>query len=166
MQMIEDTCDWLVQIQLSSTGNWSSITECINEDELVQLCHGAPGILPLLLRMHELTGKMQYWLSCQKAIDCIWRYGTLLKGACVCHGTSGNLYSFLLMSRATTSSTDQQRYKNMAKVFAIRTIQLTKSHQPNYTLFEGIAGVLIGLHAVKDFLNNKGQIHIPGLDLF
>ena len=53
------TVKWLAQLQLPS-GNWpSSLGSSLSSDRLVQWCHGAPGVVPLLLLAHKVRQLLQ-----------------------------------------------------------------------------------------------------------
>lgn len=71
--------------------------------ELVQLCHGVPGLLILLaaaLKQENLT-RAQWDPSWDQAIylgsQRIWEEGLLSKGGSLCHGVSGNAWAWLLL---------------------------------------------------------------------
>jgi hypothetical protein len=74
--------------------------------ELVQLCHGSPGILILLataLKNQTLTRK--YWSpewdeAIDLATDRIWEEGILSKGGSLCHGIAGNGWPWLMLHDA------------------------------------------------------------------
>lgn len=158
----DKTCQWLLKQQLP-TGNFPSHEG--KEDLLVQFCHGAPGAFPLLLRMYQITGKKEYLESCKQACDCIWKYGVLRKGACICHGTAGNLYVFLHMYSAFPDT----KYCKMAIYFALKameSVELGVTYKKN--LYEGSSGVLIALWNVRQALQHKNvplKLHFPAFDL-
>ncbi len=69
---------------------------------LVQICHGAPGLLLLLAAAQGIPGLEKYqspdWdeairLGSQR----IWEEGLLSKGAGLCHGIAGNAWPWLLL---------------------------------------------------------------------
>ncbi|VDP72266.1 unnamed protein product [Schistosoma mattheei] len=54
-QLILPTVDWMSQLQIIS-GNWpSSLGDSLNRDVLVHWCHGATGVIPLMLSAHKIT---------------------------------------------------------------------------------------------------------------
>ncbi|KAF2666782.1 hypothetical protein BT63DRAFT_427196 [Microthyrium microscopicum] len=69
---------------------------------LVQLCHGAPGLL-YLLAVAALHGKVNksytpLWLKAIRlASNKVWEEGILSKGGSLCHGLAGNAWAFLLL---------------------------------------------------------------------
>ena len=80
---------------------------------LMQICHGAPGLLLLLgaTRHHEqLSGhKTPEWdEAIQRCTERVWDEGLLSKGGGLCHGIAGNAWPWLILAAdafAQTSST-------------------------------------------------------------
>ncbi|KAJ5157368.1 uncharacterized protein N7482_008468 [Penicillium canariense] len=74
--------------------------------ELVQFCHGSPGILILLgtaLQNEQLT--RDYWhptwdQAIYQATCRTWEEGILSKGGSLCHGISGNAWPWLMLHNA------------------------------------------------------------------
>jgi hypothetical protein len=73
------------------SGNWpSSIPP--GKDRLVQVCHGAPGVVISLLSIRKFFPKLEGRIDSAivKARECIQERGLLTKEPCLCHGISGN----------------------------------------------------------------------------
>jgi len=73
------------------SGNWpSSIPP--GRDRLVQVCHGAPGVVISLLSIKKYFPKLESKIDTAivKARECIQERGLLTKEPCLCHGISGN----------------------------------------------------------------------------
>lgn len=89
---------FLISIQLPS-GNFPSSIKRLKEDSLVQMCHGAPGVVQALLKGTEVfpTDPISESLfdAAIKAGELVWQRGLLKKGFGLCHGISGNGYTFL-----------------------------------------------------------------------
>ncbi|EUB55384.1 LanC-like protein [Echinococcus granulosus] len=101
---------WLARLQLSS-GNWpSSLGSSIGQDRLVQWCHGAPGIVPLLLCAYKLTGEEDYLKRAERGGEVIWERGLLTKGCGLCHGSAGSGYALLSLYQHTGNT----KYLQMA----------------------------------------------------
>lgn len=71
-----------------------------NNYQLVQFCHGAPGVVTPLLHccnlFPEQSDKMNLKQHIADLFEHIWRYGVLKKGFYgLCHGVSGNAYQFI-----------------------------------------------------------------------
>jgi lantibiotic modifying enzyme len=110
-----DTTEWLLRAASLSSDNFNSSFGS-NSDCLVQFCHGAPGIVLLAVQMlGHLTFLMdqmieqferivalrkKLWSTVYNALErCIWQRGLLRKEMGLCHGISGNGYTFLFMER-------------------------------------------------------------------
>jgi len=73
------------------SGNWpSSIPP--GKDRLVQVCHGAPGVIISLLSIRQFFPKLQDKIdrAISRGRDCVLERGLLTKEPCLCHGISGN----------------------------------------------------------------------------
>ncbi|KAF2460043.1 hypothetical protein BDY21DRAFT_337265 [Lineolata rhizophorae] len=73
------------------SGNWpSSIPP--GKDRLVQVCHGAPGVIISLESIKQffpnLTGRIE--TAIRRGRECVLERGLLTKEPCLCHGISGN----------------------------------------------------------------------------
>jgi len=69
------------------SGNWPSSVPP-EKDKLVQLCHGAPGVIVSLKSIEAyfpaLKDKIDKAIT--KGRECIWERGLLTKEPCICHG--------------------------------------------------------------------------------
>jgi len=137
--LIKPTLDWLVT-ETYPSGNFLS-SQGSETDRLVQWCHGAPGFVHLLLRAHTVYKDENYLNLATKCCDIIWERGLLSKGYSICHGVSGNAYSFL----ALFQNTQKEKHLYRAVCFAEWCLKYPKhqSVQPDrpLSLYEGIAGV-------------------------
>ncbi|KAF1989745.1 hypothetical protein K402DRAFT_390716 [Aulographum hederae CBS 113979] len=72
-------------------GNWPSSIPA-GKDRLVQICHGAPGIVASLESIREHFPKLRERIegAIRKGRECIRERGLLTKEPCLCHGISGN----------------------------------------------------------------------------
>ena len=68
-----------------------------DKDRLVHWCHGAPGVVHLMLLAHQVWGSDtdKYLVAARRAGELTWQRGLLKKGPGLCHGVSGNGYAFL-----------------------------------------------------------------------
>ncbi|WEW55847.1 hypothetical protein PRK78_001280 [Emydomyces testavorans] len=70
---------------------------------LVQICHGAPGLLILLSNARKNAAfSASYWRpewdeAIRLASDKVWEQGVLYKGGSLCHGMAGNAWPFLML---------------------------------------------------------------------
>ncbi|KTF90990.1 hypothetical protein cypCar_00033408, partial [Cyprinus carpio] len=82
------------------SGNYPSSLS--NEtDRLVHWCHGAPGVLHMLIMAHKVFRDEKYLRDAAECGEVIWQRGLLRKGYGLCHGTAGNGYAFLSLYHAT-----------------------------------------------------------------
>ena len=99
--------------QVFPSGNFPSQPRS-QSDKLVQWCHGASGIIPLLTRVHRLLSQRQeghhsttslslvrITSTAAAAGEAVWRRGLLRKGPGVCHGIGSGMYAFLALYRMT-----------------------------------------------------------------
>jgi lantibiotic modifying enzyme len=133
-------------------------------DNLVQWCHGAPGLILLLVKAYEVFDKIDYLhQAVDIALKVVWPRGLLRKGMGLCHGISGNAYSFLALYRVLNTlkhrggdikdeEIDIWLYRSW------RFVEFAYQHQQElhrvpdhpYSLFEGLGGfccLLIDLKA-------------------
>lgn len=121
--------------------------------ELVQFCHGSPGILLLLgtaLSNDELT--RAYWHptwdeTLYQATCRTWEEGILSKGGSLCHGISGNAWPWLLLHDAfeyhSNSIDDARReYFQRTQESAEPDGNFTQKLTPNFFLSRALAFML------------------------
>ncbi len=151
--------------QDDNLANWKLCTKPNIDKLLVQWCHGAAGIVTAMARTPQDDSQYSKLLDrlLQKTGELVWQAGPLVKGANICHGTSGNGYALLYLYRRTGDSMWLER----ARLFAMHAIeQCQKARlvygQGRYTLWTGDAGLAIYLYHC---LHPK-EAAIPGLDLF
>jgi lantibiotic modifying enzyme len=128
---------------------------------LVQVCHGAPGMILCLADLPcgedpDLDRLMV------KGGELIWKAGPLAKGSNLCHGTAGNGYAFLKLYRRT----GEERWLDRARAFAMHAITQSESHaaryeQLRYSLWTGDLGLAIYLW---DCI--CGDAKFPTMDIF
>jgi hypothetical protein len=101
LQLVKDTIDQLLRTRFPSGNLPSSVGS--DTDRLVHWCHGAPGLVPLLLEAHAAFGEPAYLAAAADAARVVRERGLLRKGFGLCHGTSGNGLALLALHRATPS---------------------------------------------------------------
>ena len=144
--------------------NWVAVFEESDRTktpELIQHCHGAPGIVTALSKLPRgIDTRFDELL--EKGGELTWHAGPLKKGANLCHGTAGNGYAFLKLYRRTENDLWLER----ARAFAMNAIdqyRLSKEiyHQGRYTLWTGDLGTAVYLW---DCIN--GEANFPTIDVF
>ena len=144
-------------------GNFPS---CVgnNEGTLVQLRHGAPGVIVFMSEVENVSLSV---MRC--AADCVWNAGLLTKGVGLFHGVSGNAFALL----AVFQKTGEQRWLNMAHSFARFAVDrcqtafsdlVMESNQP-FGLVNGIGGLICLLGGLKYIMeaptNRRKMVRLP-----
>jgi lantibiotic modifying enzyme len=129
--------------------------------DLIQWCHGPVGPVMLLCLAYKMFGTSSFLEVARLCSDAIWREGFLTKGPGLCHGISGNAYTFLTMYRATKETL----YLNRALQFALACSDEKYSKflgTPDHpqSLYEGEAGMVCLL---ADLLHPE-QSYYPGYE--
>jgi hypothetical protein len=112
---------------------------------LVQICHGAPGVVCALRDVPVgVSSTLERLLV--EAGELTWRAGPLRKGPGLCHGTAGNGYAFLELHRRTGDAFWLER----ARRFAMHALVQTRAHRSAYgharfTLWTGDPGIALYL---------------------
>lgn len=133
-------------------------------DNLVQWCHGAPGLILLLVKAYEVFDEADYLKQAVNiSLNVVWSRGLLRKGMGLCHGISGNTYSFLAVYRGLNTFKERggdvqdedidiwlyRSWKFVEFVFQHQQ-ELHRTPDHPYSLFEGLGGfccLLIDLKA-------------------
>ncbi|XP_058520933.1 glutathione S-transferase LANCL1 isoform X2 [Ochotona princeps] len=97
--LVKPSVDYVCQLKFPS-GNYPP---CVGDsrDLLVHWCHGAPGVIYMLIQAYKVFKEEQYLIDAYQCTDVIWQYGLLKKGYGLCHGAAGNAYAFLTLYNLT-----------------------------------------------------------------
>ncbi|KAG8036214.1 hypothetical protein G9C98_004794 [Cotesia typhae] len=132
------------------TGNFPSSVGS-NSDKLVHWCHGAPSMTMLFTLAHEIFGREDYLEIAKDCGEVIWCRGILKKGSGICHGVSGNAYTFLCLYQKTKELKHLYRACKFAEwCFDYEKHQYRIPDRP-YSLFE----VLIMSPRIKAFVSQR-----------
>lgn len=138
--LIRPSVDYVQRLQFPSGNYPSSLGN--DTDRLVHWCHGAPGIIHMLVLAYKEFKDEKYLESAGRCGDIIWKYGLLKKGYGLCHGPAGNAYAFLELYKATKD----EKHLHRACKFAEWCLDFGKHgcSEPSrpYSLFEGSAGTV------------------------
>ncbi|KAM6953279.1 lanC-like protein 2 [Aplochiton taeniatus] len=123
------------------SGNYPSSLS--NEtDRLVHWCHGAPGVVHMLIMAHKVFKEEKYLRDAQECGEVVWQRGLLRKGYGICHGTAGNAYTFLALYQLS----QEKKYLYRACKFAEWCMDYgthgCRIPDRPYSLFEGMAGAI------------------------
>jgi hypothetical protein len=128
---------------------------------MVQLCHGAPGLLCLLACAKKNAGFVkEHWTPLwNEAIDLatrvVWEQGLLSKGGGLCHGIAGNALPLLMLADPLDEHDFELVSKGLAMLLAAQDTQpffdpktsleiFNQYRLPDnpFSLFEGLSGTL------------------------
>ncbi|XP_046846106.1 lanC-like protein 2 [Xenia sp. Carnegie-2017] len=156
---IQGSIDYLLTVRFPS-GNYPSSFE--NEkDRLIHWCHGAPGVVFLMLKAFQVFEEKRYLDAAISCGEVVWKRGLLKKGYGICHGVSGNAYTFLALYKHT----ENELYLHRALKFAEWTFSYgehdCRTPDAPFSLFEGLAGTI---YFWSDLLDTK-KSRFPAFEL-
>ena len=138
---IISTIDWILS-QTYESGNLMSSVGSHSGDKLVQWCHGAPALIGVLLTVDDIFDLTSpYFEKAKLASEVVWQRGLLKKGFGICHGSSGNAYSFLALYKKTGDVIFLRKAYSFASWASdARNQWLNDEPDRPFSLFEGRAG--------------------------
>ncbi|XP_054478985.1 lanC-like protein 2 isoform X2 [Anoplopoma fimbria] len=98
-ELIRPSIDYVRHKKFRSGNFPSSLSN--ESDRLVHWCHGAPGVVHMLIMAHKVFKEEKYLKEAADCAEVIWHRGLLRKGYGLCHGTAGNGYAFLSLYKLT-----------------------------------------------------------------
>lgn len=147
------------------SGNWKSSLESSTRDKLVQWCHGAPGVISMMVEAIKVFPDLSSILkeSINDAVTIIHDRGVLCKGLGLCHGISGNGYALLKASLSTGKAEYLEEALRFARIIILWTRNdsfrsLFQRPDHPFSLFEGIAGALAFLSHIKAVLDSNDRL--------
>uniref|UniRef100_A0A8C6YT35 LanC like glutathione S-transferase 2 n=1 Tax=Nothoprocta perdicaria TaxID=30464 RepID=A0A8C6YT35_NOTPE len=109
-ELVKPSIDYVRHKKFRSGNYPSSLSN--ETDRLVHWCHGAPGVIHMLMQAYKVNGSEEKYLKdAMECSDVIWQRGLLRKGYGICHGTAGNGYSFLSLYNLTQDKKHQPHLK-------------------------------------------------------
>ena len=116
---------------------------------LVQVCHGAPGMIVALGELADGSDR-DFDALLLAGGELTWRAGPLAKGAGLCHGTAGNGYAFLRLF----AQTRDERWLTRARAFAMHALRQSERAEREHgdirhSLWTGDIGVALYLRACE-----------------
>ncbi|KAM9337790.1 lanC-like protein 2 [Symphorus nematophorus] len=139
-ELVRPSIDYVRHKKFRSGNFPSSLSN--ESDRLVHWCHGAPGVIHMLLMAHKVFKEEKYLKEAAECAEVIWHRGLLRKGYGICHGTAGNGYAFLSLYKLTQEKKYLYRVCKFAEwCLAYGTHGCRIPDRP-YSLFEGMAGAI------------------------
>lgn len=139
-ELIKPSVDFILSLQFRSGNFPSSLGN--DSDRLIHWCHGAPGVIHLMIIAYKIFGEEKYLASAKKCVDVIWERGLLTKGYGICHGVSGNAYAFLAMYQLTQNKLYLYRAIKFAEWCFNYGKHGCRTPDRPFSLFEGLAGTI------------------------
>jgi Lanthionine synthetase C-like protein len=139
--------------------NWPNVAGIGTSPCLVQMCHGAPGIVSALAEIPAaLLPDVDDLLY--GAGELIWRAGPLTKGSNLCHGTAGNGLALLKLFGRSGDELWLQRARSFA-MHAIHRYHAARRRvgRDRYSLWTGDIGVALFLEQCISTVAS-----LPGID--
>ncbi|XP_044285661.1 lanC-like protein 2 isoform X2 [Varanus komodoensis] len=134
-ELVKPSIDYVRHKKFRSGNYPSSLSN--ETDRLVHWCHGAPGVIHMLMQAYKIFKEDKYLKDAMECSDVIWQRGLLRKGYGICHGTAGNGYSFLSLYHLTLD----KKYLYRACKFAEWCLEYgahgCRIPDRPYSLFEG-----------------------------
>ena len=166
---IKQSVNFLLQMQTSSGNFPCAMDEAPpyrprpESEDLVHWCHGAPGMIYLLVKAYLLFNEDKYLQGALNCGECVWNKGLLKKGPGICHGVAGSGYVFLVLFRVTQDRKHLYRAQKFGE-FLESDIFRNNARQPDcpLSLYEGLAGTLCYLLD----LSKPEESHFPFSDVF
>ncbi|XP_061661326.1 lanC-like protein 2 [Syngnathoides biaculeatus] len=139
-ELVRPSIDYIRHKKFRSGNFPSSLTN--ESDRLVHWCHGAPGVVHMLIMAYKVFKEEKYLKEAVECGEVIWQRGLLRKGYGICHGTAGNGYAFLSLYKLT----QEKKYLYRACKFAEWCLDYgthgCRIPDRPYSLFEGMAGTI------------------------
>lgn len=144
-EAVKGVLRYMIKNRFPESKNYPSREEN-REDKLVQWCHGAPGLALTLCKAAEVFPEENAFKdAAQEAGEVVWQRG-LLRKVGLCHGVSGNAYTFLALYRLLNKDVHLHRAKAFGCFLLDCARDLIASGDMHggdhpYSLFEGLAGM-------------------------
>ncbi|XP_028820834.1 lanC-like protein 2 isoform X1 [Denticeps clupeoides] len=158
-ELVRPSMDYVRHKKFRSGNYPSSLSN--ETDRLVHWCHGAPGVVHMLVMAHKVFKEEKYLKDAVECSDVIWQRGLLRKGYGICHGTAGNGYAFMSLYKLT----QEKKYLYRACKFAEWCLDYgthgCRIPDRPYSLFEGMAGAI---HFLSDLAQPEASC-FPAFEL-
>ncbi|CAG8636210.1 9975_t:CDS:2 [Dentiscutata heterogama] len=161
------TTEWLAGL-VQSNENYPARIQSTHDD-LIQFCHGAPGIIVSFLKIYSLYPthilSKNILSNVIAKTDLVWERGILKKGVTgLCHNTLGNAYAFLLTYLVTRDEVQLKRalaFGLYGGEWEVRTHK-GEARVPDHpwSLFEGLGGGIIYWSDLLFIVKNVKQLDI------
>ncbi|XP_015603039.1 uncharacterized protein LOC107271495 [Cephus cinctus] len=138
--VIQPALRYLIKLKYPS-GNFPSSVGS-QSDKLVHWCHGAPSMTMLFCLAYKVFQDKKYLDTAVQCGEVIWLRGLLKKGYGLCHGVSGNAYTFLYLFQETKDTKHLYRACKFAEWCMDYGTHQNRIPDRPFSLFEGLAGTI------------------------
>uniref|UniRef100_A0A8C4KSW2 Glutathione S-transferase LANCL1 n=1 Tax=Equus asinus asinus TaxID=83772 RepID=A0A8C4KSW2_EQUAS len=97
--LVKPSVDYVCQLKFPSGHCPPRVDD--TRDLLVHWCHGAPGVIYMLIQAYKVFREERYLSDARQSADLTWQYRLLKKGYSLCHGAAGNADTFLALFNLT-----------------------------------------------------------------
>lgn len=139
LKLIRDAINLVLSVRYPSCNYPSSMGS--QTDRLVHWCHGAPGVIHMLIKAYQVYKEPSLLESAISCGDLIWQRGLLKKGFSLCHGISGNAYAFLHLYQLTRDRKHLYRAGKFGQFYLDHGSSIAWRADSPASLFEGYAGL-------------------------
>ncbi|XP_061569120.1 lanC-like protein 2 [Cololabis saira] len=147
-ELVRPSLDYIRHKRFRSGNFPSSLSN--ESDRLVHWCHGAGGVLHLLVLGSQVFQEDKYLKEAVESADVVWQRGLLRKGYGICHGAAGNGYAFLTLYKLTRDPKHLYRACKFAEWCLDYGTHGCRIPDRPYSLFEGMAGTIHYLSELTD----------------
>ncbi|KAI3355520.1 hypothetical protein L3Q82_017902, partial [Scortum barcoo] len=158
-ELVRPSIDYVRHKKFRSGNFPSSLSN--ESDRLVHWCHGAPGVIHMLIMAHKVFKEEKYLKEAVECAEVIWQRGLLRKGYGICHGTAGNGYAFLSLYKLTQEKKYLYRGCKFAEWCLDYGTHGCRIPDRPYSLFEGMAGAV---HYLSEMANPEASC-FPAFEL-
>lgn len=159
LKLIRDAINFVESTKYASCNYPSSIGS--ETDWLVHWCHGAPGVMHMLIKAYQVYRDKSLFESALQCGEVIWKRGLLRKGFGLCHGIAGNAYAFLHLYQLTRDLRHLYRAGKFAQFYFENRDKIAWRADSQASLYEGYAGLA---YFLSDLLN-PSEAKFPAFQL-
>lgn len=128
------------------------------KDDLVQICHGAPGFVLMCLACYRCTKEDTFLRHAVEAAEqVVWTRGLLKKGLGLCHGIGGNALVLLEVYRATHDRVWLYRCLHFLDFGIVHANELIGVPDDPLSFVNGVAGFVTALAIVHREMDQQGE---------
>ncbi|KAA8902241.1 hypothetical protein FN846DRAFT_955672 [Sphaerosporella brunnea] len=171
----------LCRLTLDNDGHLpSAIPVHHRSDPYVQICHGSPGLVILLVALKQFAkdyyeDDLIFGNTLQAAAQKVWEQGLVKKGLGICHGVAGNAWALMLYGRVCDGICTKELWLSRGLALLMKTTEmppmvpaknsLFRLPDVPLSLFEGLAGTVAAYAEAYNLVKGDDErvLGFPGL---